>query len=390
MKQIADEVFEMVVSYGGSFSGEHGDGILRGEFVPRFYGPEIYEAFRDVKQLFDPQDLMNPGKIVDPVPMTSHLRVRTRLPPGSASQSVPLPRSGRLRNWRSNSATAWAPAASSVPGRCAPATWPRETKHHSTRGRANALRLAMSGQLGPDALTSDRIHDVLDLCLSCKACKSECPNSVDMSRLKADVLQWRYRATRDTLGREVDRGITRLAATGGRALGRRGQLAATATALRRWLGKMTGIDPRRPLPEIAREPLVRWFGRRKQSLHNDRARVLLFCDTFTNFMEPHVGRAAVHLLEHCGIRLTWPTLAVASGPPSPKGMLDCCTTARAKTLRQLVARQHQGEYESIVVLEPSCASSLIEDLPDLVDDATINDTRTTHRNDRWLPGPRVR
>ena len=371
MKQIANEVFELVVSYGGSFSSEHGDGILRGEFVPRFYGPQIYEAFRAVKRLFDPHNLMNPGKIVEPVSMTSHLRY------GPGYRPDPPP--SRF-HYRDQGGFVLAVEQCNGVGACrkigagtmCPSYMATRDEHHSTRGRANALRMAMSGQLGHDALVGDGVHEALDLCLACKACKSECPNSVDMSRLKADVLQWRYRQHGVPWGARL---IAELPDWLRRAAG---PLAGVANwtqqrkFVRQWLAKMTGIDPRRPLPTLASESLVRWNRRRVQRDTRELPGVLLFCDTFTNYMEPHVGRAAIRLLEFCGYRVDLANVGCCQRPAISKGMLDHAQRRGTETMRRLATRLDSGAYQALLVLEPSCASSLVEDLPDLLDDPPVN------------------
>src|SRR4029077_5863305 len=191
LKNITDETFDLVVKYGGSWSGEHGDGLVRSAYNERFFGTTLYNAFRKIKHLFDPENLMNPGKIVDAQTIENNLRYGTQY----ADQEVKTEFQYRAENSFSESVhmcTGVGECRKTLGGTMCPSFKATRDEEHSTRGRANALRLAMSGQLDNEGLTSKRLHQVLDLCLSCKACKSECPSNVDMSKMKGEVLQMYY------------------------------------------------------------------------------------------------------------------------------------------------------------------------------------------------------
>ncbi len=371
MKSIAYEAFELVKSYGGSWSGEHGDGLVRGEFIPHFFGPRIYGAFREIKTLFDPKGLMNPGKIVDALPMTENLRY------GSDYRLGALPTEFHYRDHGSFVATVEQCAGvgacrKTSGGTMCPSYMATRDEEHSTRGRANALRLAMSGQLGPDAMASDRLHDTLKLCLACKACKTECPTSVDMSRLKSDVLQMRH----------AKHGVPWSAKLLGNApkFSRRwaGPLAPIVNFIqslppvRMALQRVAGIDRRRPLPRLSSKPFAKpgQLSTTGDTLSSDSSTtVCLFVDTFTNSYEPHLAERATALLDSLGYRVLSTTVGCCQRPQISQGLLKEAIVDGTHTLRQLDHFAAAGI--PILVLEPSCASSLVGDLPDLIGDTAL-------------------
>ncbi|MEX2672049.1 MAG: FAD-linked oxidase C-terminal domain-containing protein [Phycisphaeraceae bacterium] len=404
MRQLTEFAFEQVMRCGGVITGEHGDGFVRGGFIPRTYGPAVYEAFKQIKTLFDPHHLMNPGKIIDSPSMTdadllrygSHYRVaevpslfhyRDQAPPE-------LQHSGfRLAVEQCNGVGACRKLGS---GTMCPSYMATRDEKDTTRGRANALRLAMSGQLGDEqditkALGGDEVHGVLELCLSCKACKSECPNAVDMSRLKADALQMRHDHRGLPLGYKL---IGRLPDV---ARFQRGLVATLSNTLAklppyRWLfEKLTGIDHRRPLPPFATRHLAGLLKQRKSShadhssasvqaanepSHSTRRTVVLFNDTYTNTMEPRVGLAAIDLLEGCGYDVLLADAGCCQRPRLSKGMVREAKTLGRRTMQNLDRFVRQGY--PILCLEPSCASALRDDLPDLIDDVELGQRVAAH------------
>ncbi len=305
MRSIANECFEIVKQYGGAWSGEHGDGLVRGAFVPKYFGPVIYQAFREVKFLFDPQGIMNPGKIVDSPPMTENLRYGPNYRPSPPPTQFHYRDQGGFRLAVEQCAGIGA-CRKTGSGTMCPSYMATRDEEHTTRGRANALRLAMSGQLGEYALTSDRLHDVLKLCLSCKACKSECPTSVDMSRLKSEVLHWRHESQgvswADRLMGQAPLSAAKLA----------GWMAPFANwgqsflPLRLLLEKFAGIDRRRPLPKLARNPLVQQLAastdQRKDTLAGHRVAKVALLRRHVHELLRATCRAGGHRLA-AGLRL---------------------------------------------------------------------------------------
>jgi FAD/FMN-containing dehydrogenase/Fe-S oxidoreductase len=381
MVEIANRAFELVCRYGGVFAGEHGDGLVRGEFVPRYYGPQLYEAFRQIKGLFDPGNMMNPGKIVDTPSMTSHLRYGEAYRP----EAVPT-----LFHYREQDGFQRAVEQCNGVGACrkldagtmCPSFMATRDEEASTRGRANALRLAMSGQLGDDALGSDRMKRVLDLCLACKACKTECPNAVDMARLKSEVLQIHHDRHGVPLGYRLIGDMPQMARWLAGPLAHVVNLVARLPGYGWLLEKVAGIDRRRPMPPFATRTLTQLLRTRRagrvsgadQDLsedpsHGSRPRVVLFDDTYANYMEPHVGLSAVELLESCGYEVVLARAGCCQRPRLSKGLVRQAKRDGTETMQKLDVYARQGL--PILCLEPSCASALADDLPDLLDDAEL-------------------
>ena len=374
MEAIATEVFGWCMDYGGSWSGEHGDGQLRGQFLPQMYGEQIYQAFREVKGLFDPQNLMNPGKVIDSPAMTEHLRYQQ---PGYTQALQQL---SPHYHYRDQGGFALAVEQCNGVGACrklgsgtmCPSYMATRDEPHSTRGRANTLRLAMSGQLGDDpvaALASDGVNDVLDLCLACKACKSECPNAVDMAKLKSDVLQTRHDRHGTPLGHKL---MGRMPDAARRFSGALALIPNTLAKLPGYgwlLEKVAHIDRRRPLPGFATTTLRQRLRGRATPPAPTRRKVILFDDTYANYMEPENGVAALDLLEGLGYDVTVANAGCCQRTRLSKGLVKEARPRGHRTLQNLDAL---GDADTpILCIEPSCASALADDLPDLIDDAEL-------------------
>ncbi len=366
-KAIQAEVFERVLHYRGSFSSEHGDGLVRGGFNERFFGPQLYAAFRRLKRLFDPAGLMNPGKIVDTPPVDTNMRFF----PGYR-QVFDRPMfhyrddEGSFRK-HIEQCTGVGACRKTLAGAMCPSYIATRDEEHSTRGRANALRLALTGQLGPDAIAGPRMIEVMDLCVACKSCANECPNNVDMTRLKAEVLHQHH------LKHGASRGEKLFAALPRRARWAAGPLAPLANALmnndtvKLALEAAFGIDRRRTLPPLAKQKFTAWF-RARGARGGDR-RVALFADTWSEHFEGGGGRAAVEVLEAAGYEVLVVRPGCCQRPAISKGFLDTARREGTKTMRGLEPYARAGI--PILMLEPSCATALTEDLPDLIDDAEL-------------------
>jgi FAD/FMN-containing dehydrogenase/Fe-S oxidoreductase len=374
MRQIADAAFEMVREYGGSWAGEHGDGLVRGEYIRPFFGDQIYEAFREVKRLFDPLNLMNPGKVLDTPPMTENLRhgvpgYERRLAEVHSNYQYREQGSFALAVEQCNGVGACRKLGS---GTMCPSYMATLDEEATTRGRANALRLAMSGQLGDEGLAGDGVMDVMSLCLQCKACKTECPNAVDMSKLKSDVLQMRHDAQGVPLGSRLMGDSPRFAAM---IAGPLAPLVNTVQSLGayKWaMQRLAGIDRRRPYPRFARRTFAQHMRRRRKPRDGHPwalERVVLFNDTYVNFYEPHIGLRAVELLEGCGYEVIVANAGCCQRPRMSKGLVRDARRDGAVTMARLDAFVQQGL--TIVCTEPSCCSALTDDLPDLIEDAEV-------------------
>jgi FAD/FMN-containing dehydrogenase/Fe-S oxidoreductase len=365
LRTVAREVAQLVTSYGGVNSSEHGDGLVRSEFNPELFGERLYGAMCDVKRLFDPDNRMNPGKKVDAPPMTDNLRepalpIVVGLPTafdfgGDTGMFDAANRCMRIGACRKSASSG---------GTMCPSYMATRDEEHSTRGRANALVKALGEPDPRAALAGDRLHEVLDLCLECKACKAECPLSVDMATLKSETLHARHAEHGIPLRSRIFASIRRINRLGA-ATAPLSNLPGRSRLLRRALQRLVGIDHRRPLPRFERESLPRWFRDRPRSGQPPtRSRVVLLADSFTSFTEPGIGRAAVELLERAGHQVRLEARGCCGRSAISKGLLD---QARADA-RALVARLADDAHAGIPIvgLEPSCLLTLTEEYPQLL------------------------
>jgi FAD/FMN-containing dehydrogenase/Fe-S oxidoreductase len=362
MQRIAGDIAQLVVDFGGSLSGEHGDGLARSEFLPLMFGPEIIDLHRQVKAAFDPEGRMNPGgKIVPPYQrMSDNLRFGEDYAVAPPETFFHYAEGG----WdvAVEKCNGMAVCRKLDTGTMCPSFMVTLEEMHSTRGRANSLREAMRGAL--PRMKSHEVLEALDLCLACKACKTECPVGVDMARYKAEFLAQHHRehgTPREAhfFGRVHD--LARLAsvAPGAANLGQRllgGAMKAAA-----------GMDPRREMPSFAKEPFRRAFLKRTRSSGDGRPRVVLFDDTFHNFFEPGPLSAAAAVLDRAGYDVRLPRKQVCCGRAAvSKGLLEYARDRQTELLETLLPEVEAGAW--IVGVEPSCILTLRDELPDLVRD----------------------
>jgi Fe-S oxidoreductase len=369
LKHITDETFDLVVKYGGSWSGEHGDGLVRSAYNERFFGPRIYQALKDVKTLFDPDNIMNPGKIIDAQTIEHNLRYGVNYHDEKVKTTFQY-RSENSFGELVHMCTGVGECRKMLGGTMCPSFKATRDEEHSTRGRANALRLAMSGQLDKEGLASTRLHEVMDLCLSCKACKSECPSNVDMAKMKSDVQQIYFdehgTTMRDRLIRDSAAAAARLSGMFAGVI----NFIQHTKLFRSLIEKVAGFDQRRVLPEYTQEPFYKWFEKKgNNTFRNPEKKVVLFADTYLNFHEPNVGISALELLNSCGYEVILANVGCCQRPKISHGFLRDAKKEGTKTVEALQKFIDQGL--TIVVCEPSCASALNDDLPDLIDDVAL-------------------
>ena len=356
MTSIAHEVAELVVEFGGALSGEHGDGMLRSPFMRRIYGPALYEAFRTIKHTFDPNGLLNPGKIVDAEPMTANLRY-------GAGYRTPTP--STYFDYSDYGGMAGAVEMCSGLGACrktldgtmCPSYMATRDEADVTRGRANVLRLAMAGRLGETGLGDDGVYKVLDLCLECRACKAECPVGVDVARFKSEFLAdyWsRHGLSRHARAMSDAHALARI----GSRFAPMSNWIANASLVRRLNEHVLGVDRRRRLPAFARTPLEH---RVTPVIDPD---VVLFTDTFTNYYEPDIGLSAIAVLKAGGLRVGLAGNVCCGRPKISKGVLADARALAAENVDRLYP--HVAAGRQIIFCEPSCLSAVCEDAPDLL------------------------
>jgi FAD/FMN-containing dehydrogenase/Fe-S oxidoreductase len=371
MRQISEEVTDLVLEFGGALSGEHGDGLARSEWNRKMFGPAIYQAFCEVKHAFDPHNLLNPGKVVEAPRMTENLRY------GPGYKPLELPtvfdyskQEGFVRSIELCNGSGVCRKLQG--GTMCPSFRATCDEKDSTRGRANALRLALAGEHPLKEMRSRWVYDVLDLCLMCKACKSECPSNVDMAKLKAEFLHLYYQGRPRPIGHLLMGRIHQVYRLGAWAAPLVNWLQERR--LLRWLlEKAAGIDRRRSMPPLHRDHFRRWFARhqaesRKQRAEGgklpERGRVLLLDDCFTTFNEPEIGQAAVRVLEAAGYTVELAGLTCCCRPMVSKGFLHSSRRLIQAQVPRLAQRLADGT--PLLGLEPSCLLTLADEWPELV------------------------
>ncbi|GAB3300553.1 FAD-binding and (Fe-S)-binding domain-containing protein [Parasphingorhabdus pacifica] len=360
MEQAAD----LITEHGGSLSGEHGDGQARSELLPRMYPPEICDAFAEFKSIWDPNDLMNPGVIVRPAPLDADLRVPAAANAGGALTLFSYPHDeGSFTQAVGRCVGVGKCRRSEGPGVMCPSYMATKEERHSTRGRARLLSEMLTGDLITDGWRSEEVREALDLCLSCKGCRNDCPVNVDMATYKAEFLHHHY-AGRVRPAAHYSMGWlplwSRFAALAPGLV----NAATRNDTLSGLLKRIGGIAPERSIPSFAKQHFSHWF-RRRVSRPQGRPPVLLWPDTFNNFLTPEVARAAVDVLEHAGFRVVLPRGPVCCGLTwVSTGQLGVARKVMRRTLAALAPFVEAGI--PIVGLEPSCTAALRTDLVELV------------------------
>jgi len=357
MKAVAEEIAGLVESFDGVNSSEHGDGRVRSPFNPRVFGEELYGAMREVKALFDPRGIMNPGVMVDAAPIDSDLRDPLLPPALQLPTRLSFAEHGGMRGAADRCQRIGA-CRKSGSGVMCPSYMATREEEHSTRGRANALVRALSEPDPKAALGDERLHEILDLCLECKACKSECPLGVDMASLKSEFLS-HYQDVHGVPRRSRLFGAIRPLNKLGAATAPLSNLPARLPGARPLLERTMGIAGERPLPRFARDHLVRWDKRRRRSDEAPRGDVIFLADSFTTYTEPAIGRAAIELLEAAGHRVRLESAGCCGRSSISKGLLD-----RARGMAEDMAGRLAPEAERgvpIVGCEPSCLLTLREE-----------------------------
>jgi FAD/FMN-containing dehydrogenase/Fe-S oxidoreductase len=353
---IASDVADLVLEFGGALSGEHGDGLVRSPFMRRMFGDTLYEAFREIKRTADPLGLFNPGKIVDAPPITNDLRF------GAKYKTPQLPSHFDFSGYGGmggaiEMCSGVGACRKRLAGTMCPSYMATSDEKHTTRGRANVLRLAMNGQLGEQNLADKAVKDVLDLCLECRACKSECPVGVDMAAFKSEFLSQYWQRHGTPLRAKMLGHVAELSVWGSRF-----------APLSNWLSAPAKMF-------LGRTPPA-WKHRTFQSCITDHTRarteprpsgsgnVTLFNDTFLNHYHPEVGIAALEVLERAGRTVNVVRPGCCGRPLISQGLL-AEARAKAETLTQALY-PIATRSEKILFLEPSCLSAVKEDAPSLL------------------------
>ncbi|HET8971630.1 MAG TPA: FAD-linked oxidase C-terminal domain-containing protein, partial [Candidatus Nanopelagicales bacterium] len=368
-RQFLEQAADLVGSYGGSLSGEHGDGQARGELLPRMFGDEVVGAFGVFKAIFDPDDKMNPGKVSAPRRLDQDLRYGTRWEPRRQPTAFAYPDDEGSFGRAVGRCVGVGECRRHDGGVMCPSYMVTGEEEHSTRGRARLLFEMLNGH--PDSAIEDgwrstEVRDALDLCLSCKGCKQDCPVGVDMATYKAEFTYHHYKGRLRPLS-HYSIGWLPVALRVGALAPRAVNAVSRAPGLSRLLSVMAGVDRRRPIPVLAPQTLQAWYADRGPRGSGERGEIVLWPDTFSNNLSPEVGRAAVEVLESAGWRVVVPSAPVCCGLTwISTGQLDAARWMLRRTLD--VLRPHLRAGTLIVGIEPSCTAVFRSDARELLGD----------------------
>jgi Fe-S oxidoreductase len=362
-RSFIEEASDLVLKYGGSFSGEHGDGQSRGELLPKMFGPELMEAMRQFKRIWDPHWKMNPGKVIDAYRMDENLRL-------GADYNPPQPQT-HFAFEADRSSFARATLRCVGVGECrrehggtmCPSYMVTREEKHSTRGRARMLFEMMNGEVIEDGWKSDEVHEALDLCLSCKGCKGDCPVNVDMATYKAEFLSHYYEGRlrpRHAYAFGLIHVWSRLASFAPTLM----NFITQTPGLRNIAKFLAGMDQRRRIPKFAPQSFKDWF-KSHEPKNPAGPPVILWPDTFNNYYHPDTAIAAVEVLEDAGYRVQVPMQDVCCGRP----LYDYGFLGLARRWLEDVLEKLRPEIQAgipIVVLEPSCWSVFKDELTNIL------------------------
>ena len=376
-RAFAAEAAELVLAHGGSLSGEHGDGQARGELLERMFGPELVQAFREFAAIWDPEAKMNPGKVVDAAGLTEHLRLGPDYAPAEPETHFAYPEDGGSFARAALRCVGVGKCRREEGGVMCPSYMVTREEQHSTRGRAHLLFEMLRGEVIEDGWKSEAVEEALDLCLSCKGCKKDCPVSVDMATYKAEFNAHHYAGRlrpRQAYAFGFIRSWAEAASLAPAVVNLLGAAPGTG-AFAKWIA---GVAPQRRRPKFAPQRFRAWFEARPKT-NLARPEVLLFPDTFNDLFHPGVARAAVEVLEDAGLRATIPAVKLCCGRPLYEhGFLDTAKRWLRRTLTALEPQIRAGV--PMLVLEPSCAAVFRDELPNLFpdDELALRLSRSTH------------
>jgi Fe-S oxidoreductase len=366
-RNILKETVELVKKYNGSLSGEHGDGRLRGEFISSVVGNETYQLFKDVKQLFDPHHIFNKGKITGTPPMDEHLRIQVGRQPNPLKTTFNFSGQGSmLRLAEKCSGSGDCRKSEITGGVMCPSYMATRNEKDTTRARANILRQFLSNPEDVNPLNHQEIKEVMDLCLSCKGCKTECPSGVDITKMKAEFLQQYYDKNGIPLRAKLIANFSsqmKLASVAPWAY----NFIFGTPVLRKLVSKMVGFHPDRTMPLLANTTLLSWQKKRMKNDIETGKKVNFFCDEFTNYNDVEIGKKAIQLLELLGYEVIVPEHVESGRTYLSKGMVKKATAIANKNIDLL--SELVGEDMPIVGIEPSAILSFRDEYLDLAEAA---------------------
>lgn len=374
---IAEEIATLVKKYDGSLSGEHGDGRLRGEFIPQMVGAHNYELMREIKHTWDPDGIFNPGKIVETPPMDTFLRYEAGQQTPNFQTYFRYKDQTVLQHAEQCNGSGDCRKTEASGGTMCPSYMATRNEKDTTRARANILREMLTRSPKENRFDHQEIKDVYDLCLSCKACKSECPSNVDVGKLKAEFLQHYYDANGVPVRSWLIANFARLSGLASLVPWAWNGVLGTPS-LRRIANRVVGFHPDRTMPLMEKTTLKRWAEGRENRVHptahaQSPMRFNLFCDEFTNFNDVEVGQKAIQLFERLGYTVVIPEHGESGRAALSKGMLKYAKTLAERNVRLL--KDVVTAETPLVGLEPSAILTFRDEYPDLVDESLVADAK---------------
>ncbi len=365
-REFLESAADLVVSYGGSLSGEHGDGQQRAELLDRMFGTELLEAMREFKAIWDPDGRMNPGKVADPIRvfrLDENLRLGPEWKPATPKTYFAFPNDGGSFAHATNRCVGVGKCRVLGGQTMCPSYQTLREEEHSTRGRARALFEMLEGEVITDGWKSEDVFETLDLCLSCKGCKSDCPINVDMATYKAEFLAHYYEGkVRPRYAYAM--GLIMYAARVGAKMPGLANLALHAPGVNRLVKKLGGVHPDRQAPYFASQTFREWFAERER-VNPGAPRVVLFPDTFTNHFHTDVAQAVCEVIEAAGFEVTIPPKVLCCGRPLfDYGMLGRARKMFTEVLASLDEQISEGL--PMIVPEPSCCASFRDELIEML------------------------
>jgi FAD/FMN-containing dehydrogenase/Fe-S oxidoreductase len=361
MQEMMHVISDMVLEHGGALSGEHGDGIVRTWLNKKMFGEKLYKAFKELKTAFDPLNLMNPGKIVDGQAFLENLRLEPNKPIQKIETFLDFSSEGGFE--LSADLCNGNGLCRKMEGTMCPSFQATENEYDSTRARAQALRSIIHSKSGSQDLSSEELHSVLDLCLQCKGCKTECPSQVDMAKMKMEALYHYQKKNGISLRNRLFGHLSDLFAWGSKFPRITNYMLSSSLMLA--LFKKLGVTPERKLPFVAATSFSKTLSHLKMEIRkkSDR-RVVLFNDTYTEFISPEIGLSAYKVLQALGYEVIVTKWQCCGRPLLSKGLLEQGKKQAEALVQQLIPYAEEGL--SIVGLEPSCILTVRDDYPSLL------------------------
>ncbi|GAB3962403.1 FAD-binding and (Fe-S)-binding domain-containing protein [Spirosoma harenae] len=373
-RQIAEDIAMLVKKYDGSLSGEHGDGRLRGEFIPQMVGAHNYDLMRQLKHTWDPEGIFNPGKIVETPPMDTYLRYEAGQQTPNFQTYFRYKDQNVLQHAEQCNGSGDCRKTQASGGTMCPSYMATRNEKDTTRARANILREMLTRSTKENRFDHAEIKEVYDLCLSCKGCKNECPSNVDVAKLKAEFLQHYYDSNGVPIRSRLIANFARLSGLASFVPWAWNGVLGTHS-LRRIANKMVGFHPDRTMPLMSNTTLKRWAkgrNRKVEGSSNQRS-LLFFCDEFTNFNDVEVGQKAIQLFEKLGYEVVIPEHGESGRAALSKGMLKYAKTLAEKNIHFL--KDIVTEEMPLVGLEPSAILTFRDEYPELVDESLVADAK---------------